>query len=199
MNTGFSFWLQWVLVTVAGFLVSLYWIEIDTKPNVSALEGIVGGSAIALAQGLILQQRVAIAPQWLLVSFASWVLIGASSLGAIGWVAPKTLLLEPWLIFGILQGAVVGLLLGVGQWLVLRQQVRKASMWILASAASWAISLGIGWSIGGILRHATHLFLSEVVGLTVTWFIVAAISGFTLIWLLSEIKTQGVNKAKSGI
>lgn len=198
MKIGISFCLQWVCVTVAGFLVNLYWIEIDTKPNVSALECIIGGSAIALLQGLILQQRLAIAPQWLLVSFASWVLIKAS-IGAIGWVAPETLQLRLRLIHGCLQGAVVGLLLGVGQWFILRQQVKKASMWILANAASWAIALGIGWTVGGVLRHATHLFLSEVVSLTVTWLINSAITGVAMVLLLGEIKTQDVNKAKSGI
>ena len=48
------------------------------------------GRSAALAQRLILQQQVAIAPYWQLVSFASWVLIESSSLGAISWVAPKT-------------------------------------------------------------------------------------------------------------
>ena len=48
------------------------------------------GRSAALAQRLILQQQVAIAPQWLLVSFTRWVLIESSSLGAISWLAPKT-------------------------------------------------------------------------------------------------------------
>lgn len=180
------FWLQWVLVTFGCFLVSLYWIEIDTKPNVTALECIIGGGAIAALQGIILQQRLAIAPQWLLISVACWGLIGVSHLGAIGWVVPKTLVLEFRLIFGLVQGAVAGALLGVGQWFILRQQVKRASLWILASTASWAIALGIGWTISGVLRRATHLFLSEVVGLAVTWFIVATITGIALIWLLDE-------------
>lgn len=183
------FWLQWVLATVIGFLLSLYWIEIDIKPYVGVIEGVIGGAVIGFAQGFILQQRLAIAPQWLLVSVVSWGLIAASNLGAIGWIAPQTLQLGGRLIYGGLQGALVGALLGVGQWIILRQQLTTASMWIVATAASWAIALGIGWTIGGLLRQATHLFLSEVVGLTSTWFIVAGITGINLIWLLRGERT----------
>lgn len=183
-------WLQWVLATVVGFLVSLYWIEIDTKPYVEVIDGVIGGVVIGLAQGLILQQRLAIAPQWILASVASWGLIAASSFGAIGWVAPETLLPQLRLIFGVMQGAVVGTLLGVGQWFILKQQV-KGSWWILASAVSWAIALGVGWTVGGVLRQSTHLFLSEVVGLAVTWMIVAAMTGISLIWLLRKVDTWG--------
>lgn len=181
---GCIFWLQWVLATVVGFLISLYWIEIDIKPYVGVTEGAIGGAVIGFAQGLILQQRLRIAPVWLVVSVVSWGLIAASNLGAIGWVAPQTLVLGLRLIYGGLQGALVGALLGVGQWFILKQQLTKARQWILASAASWAIALGIGWAIGALLRQATHLFLSEVVGLAATWFIVAATTGINLIWLL---------------
>ena len=186
---GCIFWLQWVLATVVGFLLSLYWIEIDIKPHVSVIEGVIGGAVIGFAQGFILQQRLAIALQWLLVSIVSWGLIATTNVGAIGWIAPQTLQLQGRLIYGGLQGALVGALLGVGQWFILRQQLKTAFLWILASAASWAIALGIGWFIGGLLRQATHLFLSEVVGLASTWFIVAAITGINLIWLLRSERT----------
>ncbi len=190
MKLGCIFTVAWVLATVVGFLVSLYWIEIDTKPHVEVIDGVIGGAVIGLAQGLILQQRLGIAPQWILVSIASWGLIAASS-GAIGWVAPETLLPQLRLMFGVMQGALVGTLLGLGQWLVFKQHVKGSSWWILASAVSWAIALGVGWTVGGVLRQSTHLFLSEVVGLTLTWMIVAAMTGISLIWLLRKVTTWG--------
>ena len=185
---GCFFWLQWVLATVVSFLLSLYWIEIDIKPHVSVIEGVIGGAIIGFAQGFILQQRLAIAPQWLLVNVVSWGLIATTNVGAIGWIAPQTLQLGGRLIYGSLQGALAGALLGVGQWIILKQQLTRARMWILVSAASWA-TVGIGWVVGGFLRQATHLFLSEVVGLASTWFIVAAITGINLIWLLRGERT----------
>jgi hypothetical protein len=183
IKSNWGFWLQWILVTLASFLISLCWIEIDVRPHIKATEGIIGGAIVGIAQGIILEQRSKnIAPWWALISIVSWGLIGASNLGAIGWMAPRTLQLEPRIIFGLLNGLQVGALLGVGQWLVLRQKCGKqALLWIPIVMISWAIGLMLGWGIGGILRQATRLFLSELVGLAVAWLVSSAIAGFALV------------------
>lgn len=173
------FWFQWVLVTMLGFLVSLCLVEINVRPNVGAMSGAMGGAVIGLAQGMLLKPRVSIAG-WVLASLVSWSLIGGS-VGAIGWVAPRTLNLGIRATFGVLDGFLVGALLGVGQWFILRQQVKKAWVWILTSALGWGVGLAIGWSVGGILRLKSHLFLSELVGLTLAWVVVAAITGVALV------------------
>ncbi len=184
IKTDYSFWLQWILATLAGFLISLCLIEVDVRPHIKATEGFIGGAAIGLAQGMILVQRnKTIASWWVLMSMVSWSLIGASNFGAIGWMAPRTLQIEPRIIFGLLNGLQVGTLLGIGQWLVLRQKFKKASIWILVVAISWSIGLVLGWSVGGILRRVTRLFLSELVGLAVTWVASSAITGFALVQL----------------
>lgn len=184
IKTDCGFWLQWILVTLAGFLVSLCLIEIDVRPHIKATEGAIGGTIIGLVQGLILEQRSKnIAPWWALMSTVSWGLIGASNFGAIGWMAPRTIHLEPRIIFGLLNGLQIGALLGIGQWLVLRQKCKKAGVWIPIVAASWAVGLVLGWGVSGVLRQATRLFLSELVGLAVAWVVSSAIAGFGLIWL----------------
>lgn len=174
------FWFQWVLVTILGFLISLCLVEINVRPNVGAMSGAIGGAVIGLAQGMLLKPRVSIVG-WVLASLVSWSLIGSSNLGAIGWVAPRTLNLGIRATFGVLDGSLVGALIGVGQWFILRQQVKKAWMWILTSALGWGVGLAIGWSVGGILRLKSHLFLSELVGLTLAWVVVAAITGVALV------------------
>ncbi len=184
IKTDCSFQLQWILATLVGFLLSLCLIEVDVRPHFKATEGVIGGTIIGLAQGMILKQRSkTIAPWWVLMSTLSWGLIGASNFGAIGWMAPRTLRIEPRIIFGLLNGLQVGTLLGIGQWLVLRQKFHKASMWILVVAISWSVGLVLGWSVGGILRRITRLFLSELVGLAVTWVASSAITGFALVQL----------------
>lgn len=184
INPDYSFWLQWLFATFGGFLVSLCLIEVDVRPYIGFQEGAIGGAVIGLAQGLILVQRSKkMAVGWMLASIVSWGLIGASNFGAVGWMAPRTLRLEPRIIFGLLNGLQVGVLLGIGQWFVLRAHLRKASLWILLSVGAWTIGLPIGWAVGGVLRHATRLFLSEVVGLAVAWLAIAAITGIALIWL----------------
>jgi MFS family permease len=189
------FWLQWVLATFTSFLVSLYWIEIDIKPHVGVVEGVIGGVAIGIAQGLVLQQGLKTTGWWILASAIAWGLLGTSNLGSIGWIAPNTLHLAPRVIAGIFVGAQAGVIIGVGQWFVLRQQAKRASLWILANAASWAIGLAVGWAAGGVLRQATHLFLSELVGLAVVWLIVATITGFVLVWLLHSRVTDNEKTA----
>ncbi len=170
LKTDCGFWLQWVLVTLGSFLISLCLIEIDVRPHIKATEGVIGGAIVGLAQGLVLKQRSKnIAPWWAFMSMVSWGLIGATHFGAIGWMAPRTLRLEPRIIFGLLNGLQVGALLGLGQWLVLRQRCEKAIVLILVVATSWALGLVLGWSVGGVLRQATRLFLSELVGLAVAW------------------------------
>ena len=184
IKTDCGFWLQWILATLASFLVSLCLIEIDVRPHIKATEGLIGGAIVGLAQGMILEQRSKnIAPWWALISIVSWGLIGASNLGAIGWMAPRTLRLEPRVIFGLLNGLQVGALLGIGQWLVLRQRCKKNLLWIPIVAVSWAIGLVLGWSVGGVLRQVTRLFLGELVGLAVAWVTSSAIAGFALVRL----------------
>lgn len=184
IKTDCGFWLQWVLATLAGFVVSLCLIEIDVRPHIKATEGVIGGAIIGLAQGIVLEQRSKnIAPWWALMSIVSWGLIGASNLGAIGWMAPRTSRLEPRVIFGLLNGLQVGALLGIGQWFVLRQRCKKSLIWIPIVATSWAIGLVLGWGIGGVLRQFTRLFLGELVGLAVAWVVSSAIAGFALVRL----------------
>ncbi|NER32009.1 MAG: hypothetical protein F6J89_31485, partial [Symploca sp. SIO1C4] len=48
-----TFWWQWVLVTLASFLVSLLLIEIGERPDIGTFEGVIGGSLIGLGQSLV--------------------------------------------------------------------------------------------------------------------------------------------------
>lgn len=184
IKTDCGFWLLWVLATLAGFLVSLGLIEIDVRPHIKATEGVIGGAIVGLAQGMVLEQRSKnIAPWWALMSIVSWGLIGASNFGAIGWMAPRTSQLEARVIFGLLNGLQIGVLLGIGQWFVLRQRCKQALIWIPIVTTSWAIGLVVGWGIGGVLRQVTRLFLGELVGLAVAWVVSSAIAGFALVRL----------------
>lgn len=176
-------WLHWILVTFGGFLASLFWIEIGEKPDIGIIQGLIGGTLIGLTQLLVLKRYIFQAGWWVLANSLSWGLIGLSTSG---WVAPKTLHILPRLLYGIIDGTQIGLLLGLGQWLVLRKQLPKAWRWIVVSILGWSISLAIGWTVGGILRLVTRLFLGEVIGLAVTWILVSAITGIALIKLLHD-------------
>ena len=57
IKNEYRVWLQWVLVTTVGFLLSLYWVEIGERSDIRATEGAIGGIAIGLAQWLVLKRR----------------------------------------------------------------------------------------------------------------------------------------------
>jgi hypothetical protein len=187
IETSGSFCLQWLLVTLLGFVASLFWIEIGERPDIGAVEGIIGGALIGFAQWLVLRRHLSSAWWWIIVSFLGWGVMGLSSFGVIGWFAPRTMRLFPRLVYGVIDGATLGLILGMAQWWVLRQYVSKAWGWIFTNSLNWSISLAVGWIVGGLLRRFTQMFLSEVLGLGVTWMLVAGLTGISLIRLLREV------------
>ncbi|MEQ8462981.1 hypothetical protein [Coleofasciculus sp. E1-EBD-02] len=189
IETSCSVWLQWLLVTLLGFVASLFWIEIGERPDINMIEGIIGGTIIGFAQWLVLRRYLSSAWWWIIASLLGWGVMGLSSFGVIGWFAPRTMRLFPRLVYGVVDGATLGLILGMAQWWVLRQYVSKAWGWIFTNTLYWAISLAVGWIVGGLLRRFTQMFLSEVLGLGVTWMLVAGLTGITLIRLLGKVPT----------
>jgi Flp pilus assembly pilin Flp len=191
----YSIWLQWILVTTVGFLLSLYWVEIGERSDIRAAEGAIGGIAIGLAQWLVLKGRFSPTGCWIFASMLSWALLGGSPLGALGWVAPKVMSIPVRIFYGIIEGAITGVIIGVGQWWVLKNHVKQAWLWILASIVGWVMGLTFAWVVGAVLREFTGVFLGEVVGLTLGWFIVAAITGVALCYLAKNA-TLNTNKVE---
>ncbi|MBW4682634.1 MAG: hypothetical protein KME19_21450 [Microcoleus vaginatus WJT46-NPBG5] len=186
VKTEFFVWLQWVLLTLAGFLVSLLFIEIGEKPDIGAFEGAIGGVVIGLAQWFFLRSRISNAGWWVLVCVLSWGLLGVTGLGALGWFTPATPQIPLRIVYGAINGEQMGLLIGLAQWLVIGKQVMAGWRWIITSSVCWAVALAIGWTVGGLLHQATGLFFGEVVGLAVAWIVAAATTGIPLVCFLNS-------------
>lgn len=186
MQIGCGFWLQWILVTLLGFLLSLLLIEIGESPHLGIREGVIGGAVIGLAQFLVLRRYIRQAWWWIVASMLSWGLLGLSSLSPLGWVVPRTTIFTARIFYGALFGTLIGVCQGVAQWLVLKPRIPKAWRWILISSLCWAIALAFGWTVGGVLRLLSQLFLGDVVGLTVAWLGVGILQGIALIGLLQD-------------
>ncbi|CAD5954154.1 hypothetical protein PCC9214_02749 [Planktothrix tepida] len=184
LETDLGFIIQWIFVTLAGFLVSLIWIEIGERPDLGALEGAVGGLIISVSQWFVLKDHISQSWRWIFVHVLIWTIIGLTPIGLLGWVIPRTLNLTPRIVYGVIEGAKLGLCLSIGQWWVLRTEVLKPWRWIIASVLSWGIALPIGWMFGGILRQGTSFFLGDVLGLVLVWTIVAGMTGIALTRLL---------------
>lgn len=144
-------WFQWVLATTLGWILG--WV-IFGDPGI--------GLAVGIAQWFVLRRLGPQSVWWMLASALGW-LVGYGIIIS-GWVAPP----GPTGFTPVISGAVLGLALGIGQWLVLRRLVHQAGWWIFASAAGWTVAL-----IG-------------VLGTTVVGAVAGALTGFMLDWLLRD-------------
>ena len=92
---------------------------------------------------------------WLVVSAGGW---------ALGWwVAPSVGELVIWpiaeavdialaeIVGGAVSWGILGLALGVGQWLLLQRHIRKAGWWVPASVTGWAVAGSVRWVQGPIM------------------------------------------------
>lgn len=93
-----------------------------------------------------------------------------------------------WAVFGL----VIGASLGITQWLVLRRQIPRPYLWVLASVAGGAVAGVLGFSLGGpvggplggavigaALGIMQWLVLRRLVSRAYAW-VLASIAGFAL-------------------
>ncbi len=183
IKTELRFIWRWTIATLSGFLLSLFVIEIGEKQDISVFQAAFGGLAIALSQSLILRQPI-FSYQWVLSSLLGWAIITATGIGAVGWIISTTQVWPVRLLWGAFDGAIAGFGIGFAQWLAIYQQMPSAWRWIFISAASWFVAVPVGSAVGSILHHFTQLFLGEVVGLVITWLVVAILTGINAYKLL---------------
>ncbi|HEY9761750.1 MAG TPA: hypothetical protein V6D07_04455 [Trichocoleus sp.] len=142
MRRSFSpvlFWVQWTLGTAAIFAIA---VALFTGLGPLAVVSIVLG----FWQGWLLRRWLPIW-RWWVVTF------GFGLVGLVSVIVLTLLLPIPDPLFplrGIVSGAVMGTVLGLGQALVLRQRVPQSYWWILISAI--ALALGAGWVIDLFIR-----------------------------------------------
>ena len=73
---------------------------------------------------------------WMLASTVGWVVGGVMFVPVVVLAGTALDVLVGWAVAGAVGGAVVG----VWQWLVLREQSVRAGWWIVASTAGWAVA-----------------------------------------------------------
>jgi hypothetical protein len=165
-----------------------------------AIATVLEGGAVGLAQWTVLRRDMAS------LTWSRWV--GATALGAcVAWilgVVPSTLLslretagdggppeLSGAAMIGLafLLGLILGPILAVFQWRVLRGQVRRAGWWIPANAVAWAFGMAVIFAgAGAIPEGAASTLVVGVVAITciAAGAVVGAIHGIALVWLLHK-------------
>ncbi len=194
-NFDLNTWLWWIALTAVGNVTAVIIISLVGGLLGAALAGASGNDGsttfaqlAAIAPVFALAGAVLGASQWLMlrryIQRAGW-WIGAT---AAGWMAGYlwSLLLFPpgsdtspnlalWLLF-----LFIGLASGSCQWLLMRLQFERASIWIAVAIGSMAIA-SAGLMLGGIR------------GLAIFWLPAAALNGWVLLRLprKESMKAEG--------
>ena len=167
-----TFLFNWSLITMVGLVLAptlrqftqplIFWLA-GGGVGGQAIEGAVIGLVVGLAQQIALPPSLNRRVGWSLASALGWA-VGWSWGWSVGWR-----LLGGLNFAGI--GLIAGLVAGLGQWFILRTQVRSAGWWLLVSPLAWAISLGaglawpgqFGWAVaGGLAGLLTGLWVARV-------------------------------------
>ena len=144
-----SLGLQWVAATIVGWAIGFFVCE-AIKPflfDITHLggDGLVIGAGVGIAQGLVLRRQTG--------RFGSWVLLSSLGFG-IGKLAGETIAQGMTAALGhLVTGAVIGVAVGIAQWLILRRHVARAEWWVLANVAAWAV----GWSVISLVEGAEDI------------------------------------------
>lgn len=143
-----AFWFQWIIATTVGWVLARVLL-----PTIADVAAGVGASAL---QWPILYGRIPKAWRWVVAS-------------ASAWIAGSILLLItlPADLGFLMGGAILGAVLGVAQWLILRHEVRWAGWWIVMSIIAWITGLTLipgilsTGALAGALTGVTLMLLSH--------------------------------------
>ena len=108
-------------------------------------------------------------------------------LGVGGGFLVASLVLQAWGLapaFGVI-GALVGLSVGVAQWLALREQAANSIWWIPANILGYTGGLLVGWQVPAVFPFARTVIFGPEFGITIG-FTVGAVTGITLLFIMSQ-------------
>lgn len=212
-----SLWRQWVMANVIGELIGLggtaligvtVFTQIEMTPSPVAL------ALVMVLAGTFLEGVVVGVLQWVVLHKAvqqmrwqKWVT--ATAVGAfIAWLLgmiPSTLMamaetqevsvpspeINNWVVLGLaaVMGLVLGPILGLPQWWVLRQYVRRAGWWIPANAVAWMVGMVLVFAGTSFIPEegiTAAIVLVILTALLLVGVFVGAIHGLVLVWLLNQ-------------
>jgi hypothetical protein len=179
--------LYWILGNLLGwaFISAL----LTALPGLKSIPGFIVALLVltipfGLAQWLVLRRFIPLSPLWVItipISVFLYSLIATAIPVSLWQIVNGEATSTLTLMFIIL-----GTVMGLPQWLILRRKLTRAALWILGSA------LGMGLGFGLVL--ATGLInQSEYISYTVVVLVYSIATGSLLSWLLNH-KTQTYNQ-----
>jgi hypothetical protein len=108
-----------------------------------------------------------------------------------GEAGPPPPELDPLLIYSLAfaMGLVLGLVLALPQWLVLRRHTGRAGWWIPANALAWALGMVVVFLGAGSVPDTVTSFRQLLIiplSLAAAGAVVGAVHGTALVWLLRQ-------------
>lgn len=195
-DRGF-FWLLWVWACTLGLEIGIFFGRVLGHPSSGVmftfLQNIIGGvilgTTIGFAQWLILRHHFPREPFWLLANTIGW------GIGwEVGWAMHDRFKIPYGSIVAWTIGwTIIGLLVGLSGWFILRRHVRRASWWVVANV----VGAALGGSLGGYgyqlafeviqMIGASRLTMIVAIGSTFLGpgLIYGTVTGGVLAWLIS--------------
>lgn len=213
--SDFGFWLRWVAANAIGEIMGLTPVALAglilarvlaegggvaeslIAMLVFCLLGAVEGTVVGLAQWFVLRRRLPAIKRrsWILATVigavAAWFLgMLPSTLGALtgGQSDPSAAGFGDVAVYVLAgaMGAVLGAVLALPQWSVLRHFVARSGWWPPANALAWAVAMPLLFLAAGLPLPQEGLapLLAAVLGtIGLTGALVGAIHGAVLVWL----------------
>jgi hypothetical protein len=118
-----AFWFYWIMATTLGWLAG--------SLLLSAIPIVISGVVIAAFQWTVLYKRIQKAWRWAIFSSLGWI---------VGYIL--FVLFFP-AEMGFLLGPILGSILGVVQWVILRKELDWTGWWIIVSILAWTTGLTV--------------------------------------------------------
>jgi len=122
-SLDWALWFYWIMATTLGWLLG--------NLLFSGIPFIISGAAIAAFQWAVLIQRIHKAWRWAVYSTLGWI---------IGYIV-FVIAVPPNMEFFL--GPIIGLTVGIAQWLLLKNIVYWAGWWMVISIIAWTTGLVI--------------------------------------------------------
>lgn len=214
-ETPLHWWRDWVGLNALGELIGLaipmavaaLWATRTSALAFASLMVVAGtleGVVVGYAQWRVLRRPFSALAA---ASWVKWTALGAAVAWALGMI-PSVLMHETshaqtpdfgemttttQLLLAALTGLVLGPVLGVPQWFVLRRHIDIAAWWIPANSLAWAFGMPVVFlGAGAVPADSSPVQLAAIgaVTLAAAGAVVGAVHGLMLLWLLRASLTS---------